>query len=366
MSVIASWLRRYWLELAWAAFAALNVGVMLLWPRWETIPFHFVWVSVTLIYGLKVWGVRGTAVLLAVIMLVTGAVIIRDTLEFEENADEIADVPLMAAMFVAMVFHARRHKAAVNQVQRLAERERSLREIERTFVRNASHELRTPITVARGHAELAAKQQQDPQSSEDLVIVLDELDRLSTLSARLLMLAATDSPDLLSRTPLDVAALVERVVRRWEPAAERDWRVDVRRPAVAAVDAPRLEAALDALIENAVAFTSSGARIGLSVGRSGTAVTIEVADAGVGIAHEDLDRLFEPFARGGGRGREHPTGGTGLGLALVKAVVQAHGGHVSIQSALGGGTVVTVLLPCRTLDPVPGVVNLAAQADVPT
>src|SRR5262245_66609976 len=104
MSGIGSSLRKQWLVLAWVAFAAVNVVVMLLWPRWETIPFHFVWVSVTLLYGLKVWSVRTTAVVLAVIMLVTGAVIFRDTLEFQENADEIAEVPLMAAMFVAMVW----------------------------------------------------------------------------------------------------------------------------------------------------------------------------------------------------------------------------------------------------------------------
>jgi signal transduction histidine kinase len=344
MSGIGSLLRSRWLEVAWAAFAALNVFVMVLWPRWETVPFHFVWVSVTLLYGLAVWSVRNTAVVLAVIMLATGAAIVRDTIEFHENADEITEVPLMAAMFVAMVWHARRHRAAVNEVQRLAEREHTMRERERTFVRNASHELRTPITVARGHAELAAGQQTDVTSAEDLAIVIDELDRLSTLSSRLLLLAAADSPDFLSSCTVDVAELVEGVVRRWAPTTPRDWRAEVTRPATAVVDAARVEAAVDALIENAVAFTSSGARICLSVGVSGEGVTVDVADTGVGIAPDDLTRVFEPFARGG-YGRDQRTGGTGLGLALVRAVVQAHGGAVAIRSTLGMGTVVTLTFP---------------------
>ena len=80
--------RRHWLEIAWAIFSLVNLSVMWLWSRWETVPFHFIWVSLTLLYGVRVWSTRSTTVVLSAIMLSTGAVIIRDAVMFAENADE--------------------------------------------------------------------------------------------------------------------------------------------------------------------------------------------------------------------------------------------------------------------------------------
>jgi len=348
VSGIASLARRHTLEIAWAAFSALNVFVMLLWPRWETIPFHFVWVSMTLLYGLRVWSVRSTSLALAAVMIVTGAVIVRDTVEFAENADEIAEVPLMAAMFVAMVWHARRHRAAVTEVQRLADRDRATHDNERAFVRNASHELRTPIAVARGHAELAARQQTDDQAADDIAIVIDELDRLAELSGRLLLLAAADAPGFLSFRTVDVAALVEAVGHRWMGTADRDWHVHSTGPVLAAVDAERVESMLDAIIENAVDFTEPSDRIALSVATAPGEVLVEVSDTGTGIPSADLDRIFEPFTRVGTRDKR--VGGTGLGLTTVRAIVRAHNGSVGIASVVGEGTTVTIRLPVRQPD----------------
>src|SRR5262245_5017018 len=137
MSVTGWSLRRHWLEVAWVLFTLANLALMFAYPRWETVPFHFVWVSLTLLYGLHVWRVGTTAAVLVVIMAATGAIIIRDAVLFEENLDEITEVPLMSAMFVAMVWHARRHRAAVAMVQRLADREHRMRTADKVFVRNA-------------------------------------------------------------------------------------------------------------------------------------------------------------------------------------------------------------------------------------
>ena len=154
MSGIGSTLRRRWVEVAWGVFAAANVTAIVLMSRWETIPFHFVWVSLTLVYGFRHWRFRTTMLLLLVVIASTGAALAVSIARGHQGPDELAEVPLMAAMFLAMVWHAVRRQAAVEEAGRLAASEHRLLMGQREFVRDASHELRTPITVARGHAEL--------------------------------------------------------------------------------------------------------------------------------------------------------------------------------------------------------------------
>ncbi len=102
MSDIGSTLRRRWVEVAWGLFAAANVAVILMLSHWETIPFHFIWVSLTLVYGIRLWRLRTTMFLLLVVMAVTGAALAWSITRGHESPDELAEVPLMAAMFLAM------------------------------------------------------------------------------------------------------------------------------------------------------------------------------------------------------------------------------------------------------------------------
>src|SRR5437870_12020528 len=104
-----------WLDAAWVAFAAANLVAMLRFPTWETVPFHFIWVSLTLLYGFRVWRVRPTVLTLAAVMAATGGLIAVDVARGSQPIDEITEVPLMAAMFVAMVWHARRRLAATKE-----------------------------------------------------------------------------------------------------------------------------------------------------------------------------------------------------------------------------------------------------------
>ncbi|HWO69365.1 MAG TPA: HAMP domain-containing sensor histidine kinase [Actinomycetota bacterium] len=344
MSGIASLLRRRWVELLWGAFAAANVAVIVLATRWETIPFHLVWVSLSLLYGFRVWSVRSTGIVLAVVSVVTAAGLLFTVLRGHEGLDEVAEVPLMAAMFVVMVWHARRSRAALAEVRRLAESEHRLLERQRDFIRDASHELRTPITVARGYAELIAQEGAGSQAGEDARVLLDELARLERMSERLLLLATAEQPRLLSLAPVRAGAFLRDLVRRWAPTAPRRWEVAVDVEGEVLADADRLALALDALLENAVDHTGEGDRIRVAARAEGGDLVVEVSDTGPGIPPDQLGRIFERFARAD-QGRSRRAGGTGLGLAIARAVVEAHGGTISAESEPGAGAVFRVRLP---------------------
>src|SRR5947209_18181012 len=168
-------LRRYRVELLWLAFAIVNYVAMIAWPSWETIPFHFVWISLTLLYGFRVWPMRGTLIVLAFVMGMTAASIGFDAFRGIQLWGELFEVPLMAAMFLAMVWHARRRVEALHIAEQRAEQRRSLLERQERFIHDASHELRTPLTIARGHLELLRGA--DGQDAE-LEVALDELARI--------------------------------------------------------------------------------------------------------------------------------------------------------------------------------------------
>jgi signal transduction histidine kinase len=351
MSAIASWLRRYSVELAWGAFAAVNLFVMArIWTA-QTVPFHFVWVSLTLVYGFRIWRMDATLLVCVAVCALTAAAFAGPIAAGWIHPDELTEVPLMASMFLAMVWHAQRRAAAMEEVRRLAESERRLREREHDFVRDASHELRTPITVARGYAELIRAAHESSEAGDDAGQILGELEKLTRISERLLTLARAEQSDFLRRAPLDLEDLITRTARRWTAAADRRWQVEVGVDGELLADAERLEAALDALIENAVAATAAGGRILLRAGvREDRDAVIEVVDDGIGIRPEHLDRVYDRFWRvDKDRGRER--GGTGLGLAIVKAIVEAHGGSVAVASELGRGSTFSFRLPCLGCHP---------------
>ncbi len=323
-------MREHWPELLWGVLALDNVVLMLAVPDWQTVPFHLVWVSLTVLYGFRLWGPRQTAAVLAAVVLVTGAAVGLTGSLTTQRLNELAEVPLMAVMFMVMVWHARRRHEALCQVRRAAERERD-------FVRDASHELRTPITVARGHAELIRTAHPGTQTARDADVVIEELGRLGRSSDRMLILASAEHPNFVILRPAELGELVRSAADRWGAIPDRLWTFVDGAHGRVLVDRERVDCAIDALIENALKATDAGDRITVQARTEGSHAVVTVADEGRGILPQHLDRIFDRFARPPDpHGRRN--GGTGLGLPIVKAIVEAHRGTVSVSSEVDRGT----------------------------
>jgi signal transduction histidine kinase len=316
------------------AFAVANVVAMVLWGRWETIPFHFIWVSLTLVYGFRVWRMTAMSAVLAGVIVITGALIVLDVHSGEQQWAEITEVPLMSAMFLAMVWHARRRQQAMQVVERLAEQRASLLEQQQRFVHDASHELRTPVTIARGHLEILRA---GADSSAELAVALDELNRMERIIERLLRLAAADQPDFVLPARIDVEVFLEDVFLRWAEVAPRAWQLGVLEAGVLKADPEALREALDALLENAVKYTEPGAQIELGSRAQGATLVIDVRDSGQGIDDDATERIFARFGRADAA-RSRNAGGVGLGLAIVDAIAKAHGGKCSLRTSAAGST----------------------------
>ena len=345
MRVIAL-LRRRPIEAAWGTFAAANLVAMGLWPSWETIPFHFIWISLTLVYGFRVWRVTATYLTLGVVVAATGALILQDAFIGQQLWGELFEVPLMSAMFLAMVWHARRRHEALAVVERQAAQRASLLERQERFLHDASHELRTPVTIARGHLEVLRRTNGNPAPEID--VALDELERIEQILERLLLLAKADQPDFVVLEEVDVEPFLEDVFMRWSEVAPRAWLLGVLASGKLAVDPDGLRCALDALLENAVKYTETGDLIEVRSRAANGGVVIEIEDGGCGISEEALTHIWDRFARAdAARTRAH--GGVGLGLAIVDAICKAHGGRCTVR-VNGDTTTFALFLPhLRTL-----------------
>jgi signal transduction histidine kinase len=336
-----AFLRRYRVELIWVAFAIANYAAMIAWQTWETIPFHFVWISLTLVYGFRVWPMRATLIALGCVMAATTVSIGLDAFEGVQLWGELFEVPLMAAMFLAMVWHARRRVEALDVAEGEAEERRSLLERQERFIHDASHELRTPLTIARGHLELARR---NGHQRAEIEVALDEMVRIDAIIDRLLLLATADQPDFLMTGDVDLEPFLEEAFMRWSDVAPRAWRLGPLAPGHLEVDPDRLRAALDALLENAVKYTLENAAIELrSSATSAGWVLIEVEDEGCGVPDSALERIFDRFARADAA-RTRAAGGVGLGLAIVDAIAKGHGGRCTVTST-PDGTIFALALP---------------------
>lgn len=335
--------RAYRVDIAWAIFIVLNLIAMRLIPQWQTVPFLVIWISLTAIYGFRLWHLGSTVLTVAVVTLATGGIIGWQVVRGKQDADYLAEVPLLAAMFVVMAWHSRRRAAAMEEIKRVSAHNLLLLGRQRQFLQDVSHELGTPITIALGHAELITHAATDQAIAKDARVAVDELLRMRRLANRLVLLASTDGPDFLRLAPVDTAELVMEILDRWSQTPRR-WSFGALAEARVQADRDRLTLALDALIENAVDHTDPDGRIELSARRDGAEIIFAVKDSGSGIPAAEIGQIFERFTRVG-TGRSRETGGFGLGLAVVKAIAEAHHGSVQVRSTVGVGSEFELALP---------------------
>ncbi|HAX78614.1 MAG TPA: two-component sensor histidine kinase [Cyanobacteria bacterium UBA11372] len=238
---------------------------------------------------------------------------------------------------------------------------------QRNFINDAGHELRTPITIIRGHLELL---EYDPESlDETLVIVNDELDRMNRLVNDLLLLAKAERPDFLSLETVDFSTFIQELLAKLKALGERHWQLELNsltrshaqpgnltrshaqpgneniQPGNENIlaDKQRLTQALMNLAQNAVEHTTVNDTITLGADLTKSQIRFWVRDTGEGIPLEDQQRIFARFARVAKTRRRSE--GYGLGLAIVRAIAEAHGGKVELQSQPGKGSTFTLILP---------------------
>lgn len=209
------------------------------------------------------------------------------------------------------------------------------------FMASISHELRTPITIARGHLEvLRTLGDTDPEAREEVVAVVeDELHRMGRLVEDLMAIARAEMDDFARLREIELVAFFEDLELKLAGLGVGQLRIEPPPPVVLAADPDRLAQAVLNLANNAHRHTPDGTRITIRAVEHRDQVAIEVGDDGPGIPERILDRIFEPFVTAGDRAHS-----TGLGLAVVRAVVDAHGGHVQLDTG-PDGTRFALLLP---------------------
>ncbi|WP_345026932.1 HAMP domain-containing sensor histidine kinase [Brevibacterium yomogidense] len=241
---------------------------------------------------------------------------------------------------------------------------------QRRFMSDVSHELRTPLTIIRGTMETTDLADPD-DVAESRQIALEEVERMDKLVSDLSTLAKARRPDFIHTAPVDLAQLGARVLARIEHLGDRDWVLESDAQGVVMADSDRLIQAVVQLAANAVRFSADGSRIRLrvtSVGRRprpGAAeagprsVLIALRDAGTGIPADRIDTIFERFVQVDASGSAY---GSGLGLSIVKAIAEGHGGRVQVDSKPGIGSEFSLILPLFEVPPVPSSPPPAAPA----
>lgn len=214
------------------------------------------------------------------------------------------------------------------------------------FVQDASHELRTPITIARGHLEVLNPEREDAAAVQaEIDLAVDELDRMGRLVERLLALAQAGEPPATTLSKVDANNLAQLALDRVQGDVERHWVLEpASGPAFVLGDRDALVDVLVNLLRNAERHTKPNGMIALRIERDASTVRIVVTDDGEGIPAELLPTIFDRFTRADAA-RTRDAGGAGLGLAICRAYVVAQNGTISVSSTLGRGATFTITLP---------------------
>ena len=216
---------------------------------------------------------------------------------------------------------------------------------QRRFLDDAGHELKTPLTVLRGHLELLETADPD-EVAETRELLLDEVDRMARLVNDLILLAKSDRPDFVSLGEVDLAELTEDVIAKARALGPRDWQTDATAEVTVRLDAQRVTQALLQLADNAVKHTREGDTVAIGSSYDQGSVRLWVRDTGPGVPTADREQIFERFGRAAVAENDE---GFGLGLSIVRAIAVAHGGGVEVTDAPPRGARFVITLPARRL-----------------
>ena len=212
---------------------------------------------------------------------------------------------------------------------------------QRQFLNDASHELRTPITIIRGHLELL--EYNDPQErAETIALLLDELDRMGRFVEDLLLLAKAERKDFLILESVDISELTAEMYLKMQGLGERQWQLDSQGKGIITIDRQRIVQAMMNLVHNAVHHTTKTETIAIGSIVENKQICFWVRDTGVGIPSHEQSRIFERFTRS--NNTQNTTKGAGLGLSIVSAIAKSHSGRVELYSKLGKGSTFTIIL----------------------
>ncbi|MDJ0716734.1 MAG: HAMP domain-containing sensor histidine kinase [Prochloraceae cyanobacterium] len=216
---------------------------------------------------------------------------------------------------------------------------------QKNFINDAGHELRTPITIIRGHLELLGD---DPEEKkETLALVLDELDRMSRIVNELIFLAKAERPDFLKLETVDVALFAEELFTKIKALGKRNWQLKNKAMGKIIADRQRLTQAIMNLANNAVFYTHKEDSITFGSELTDKEIRFWVQDTGVGISPGEQKRIFERFARCSNSRTRRRSEGAGLGLPIVQAIAVAHQGRVELFSEPNVGSTFTIVIPYK-------------------
>lgn len=329
----------------WLAVATACTLLMWFSPGEETVPYHLAWVGFALAYGLVPWTTQQTVKGLLFFTVATGAVLVvragNGTIAWQETTE----IPLMSLLVFLLAWHIRRRQSALAAVTVMADREREESRARERLIQRTSHEMRTPLTIARGYIEMLRGKETDPERLGDLTVVDEELERLTRVCQRLVRAIRIQGHVDVER--VDVDAMLRQTGERWGAVADRQWVVDAQAGYITG-SPERLRACLDTLIENALRYTADGDTIRLLGHRhpSGSTFEIGVADGGSGLSDDQV-----AFINGGSRAEDRPVvprdelSQTGLGLDIVIGVAQDMGGRLVAARAPEGGALLVMQGP---------------------
>jgi signal transduction histidine kinase len=333
----------------WLVWGTACAVAMWFVPGRETVPYHLGYAGLAVAFGLDVWSTRRTYVTLAVYTVVTGVILLMRAADGHIHWAQTTEIPFMTLLLGLMIWHVAHRDAALRINREMAERDREQVARRERLVRLTSHEMRTPLTIMAGYVDLL-RSTETGSVLNDLDVVREEIDRLDRACDRLLRMIRFH--DDLPQHQVDLDQLMQDIVDRWSIVAPRNWQVT---SAAGVVDthAERVKVCVDTLVENAVRYTEEGGTIRVFARREGAGVCLGVADSGSGFSPAQVAAFNGPQDLVADAGsNQDPRARTGLGLSLVREIVESRQGRLEAGVAPEGGALVTLALPVAGGPPV--------------